>query len=163
MNSQQLKSPSLKVTKWLNYDDDITLENLQGNVIAIYAFQMLCPSCVENSIPQAKKVHAIFQQHNVTVLGLHTVFEHHEAMSEVALKAFIHEYQITFPIGIDLPSNNISDKPIPQTMDAYQMRGTPTLLLFDKQGLLRKHKLGHEDDLILGAELMNLIQQPIPK
>ena len=39
------------------------------------------------------------------------------------------------------------------------MGGTPTLLLIDKEGLLRKHKMGHEADLILGAELMSLISE----
>lgn len=44
-------------------------------------------------------------------------------------------------------------------MRKYQTQGTPTLLLFDHNGYLRKHKMGHEHDLVLGAELMTLIME----
>jgi hypothetical protein len=36
------------------------------------------------------------------------------------------------------------------------MQGTPTLLLFDRQGRLRRHYLGHVDDVRLAAEVMAL-------
>lgn len=159
MSENVVNAPPLTVQKWLNTDRSISLEDLKGQVVAIFAFQMLCPGCVENSIPQAKKVHAIFQQHGVEVLGLHTVFEHHDAMSEVSLRAFLHEYKITFPVAIDLPSKDRLADPIPHTMGSYDTRGTPTLLLIDRKGQLRKHKMGHEEDLILGAELMSLINE----
>ena len=42
------------------------------------------------------------------------------------------------------------------TMAAYEMRGTPTLLLFDRQGRLRRHYLGQVDDIRLSAEIMGL-------
>jgi len=159
MTKELIKAPPLSVQKWLNTDQDITLEGLKGQVVAIFAFQMLCPGCVENSIPQAKKVHAMFEKHDVQVLGLHTVFEHHEAMTEVSLNAFLHEYRISFPVAIDKPSNDIDNDPIPHTMREYQTGGTPTLLLIDRAGNLRKHKMGHEDDLVLGAELMSLLKE----
>lgn len=159
MIQEPIKAPPLSVQKWLNTDHDITLDSLKGQVVAIYAFQMLCPGCVENSIPQAKKVHAMFENHDVQVLGLHTVFEHHSAMEEVSLNAFLHEYRVAFPVAIDKPSNDIEAGPIPHTMRNYQTGGTPTLLLIDRAGNLRKHKMGHEDDLVLGAELMSLLDE----
>ena len=158
MQNTSTPAPELIVEKWLNTNDDISLESLKGNVVVIYAFQMLCPGCVESSIPQARKVNAIFKEMGVKVLGLHTVFEHHSAMTEVSLKAFLYEYKIDFPVGIDMPSNT-ANIPIPETMSLYGLRGTPTLLLIDKTGNLRKHKMGHEDDLILGAELMSLVDE----
>ena len=158
MQNTSTPAPELIIEKWLNTNDDISLKSLKGNVIVVYAFQMLCPGCVENSNPQARKVDAVFKEMGVKVLGLHTVFEHHEAMSEVSLKAFLHEYKISFPVGIDMPSNT-HNMPIPQTMSLYGMAGTPTLLLIDRKGMLRKHKMGHEDDLILGAELMSLVDE----
>ena len=157
VKQEYTKAPELIVQKWLNSDTDLSLESLKGKVVAIFAFQMLCPGCVENSIPQAKKVHALFKNHGVEVLGLHTVFEHHDAMTEVSLKAFLHEYRIEFPVAIDMPSTE-SNNPLPQTMSLYGMGGTPTLLLIDRQGYLRKHKMGHEQDLIVGAEIMSLVE-----
>ncbi|MFB3046457.1 MAG: hypothetical protein ACE10A_09165 [Acidiferrobacterales bacterium] len=34
-------------------------------------------------------------------MGLHTVFEHHDAMQPHALQAFLHEYRVNFPLGVD--------------------------------------------------------------
>ena len=90
------------------------------------------------------------------MIGLHTVFEHHGAQgSREALSAFLHEYKIAFPVGIDVPSDRGG---LPRTMARYGMRGTPTLILVDRRGRLRKQKFGWEDDLILGAEIMSLVR-----
>ena len=151
-------APELLVQKWLNADEPLSLEKLRGKVVAIFAFQMLCPACIERSIPQAKRVHQIFSSKDVAVIGLHTVFEHHQAMQEESLKAFLHEYRVNFPVAIDLPSEDEND-PIPQTMRTYRTQGTPTLLLFDRNGCLRQHKFGHEQDLVLGAEIMALLRE----
>jgi len=150
-------APELQVATWLNTDSALSLEVLKGKVIAIFAFQLLCPGCVQHSIPQASRVHALFKREDVAVIGLHTVFEHHDAMGEATLKAFMHENRMEFPVAIDKPSDDAT--PFPQTMQTYQMQGTPTLLLIDRNGYLRKHKFGHEQDLMLGAELATLITE----
>jgi hypothetical protein len=49
--------------------------------------------------------------------------------------------------------------PIPHTMERYKMRGTPSLVLIDKQGLVRKHTFGPVDDLRIGAEIGALTQE----
>lgn len=149
-------APEFEIMTWLNTDMPVPLTKCRGKVVMAVAFQMLCPGCVEVSIPQAKQVHAAFSPDDVQVIGLHTVFEHHEAMQETSLRAFLHEYRIHFPVGIDTPSEG---NPIPRTMQRYQMQGTPTLLLIDRQGRLRKQQFGHTPDLLLGAELMALIKE----
>ena len=149
-------APELQTTDWLNTDAPVSLEALRGRVVLIEAFQMLCPGCVSHGLPQAMRVNRVFNRDEVAVIGLHTVFEHHEAQgTRVALEAFLHEYKIDFPVGIDAPSGNGE---LPKTMARYGMRGTPTLILVDRQGRLRKHKFGLEDDLVLGAEIMSLVR-----
>ena len=149
-------APELQTSEWLNTDETVSLRALRGNVVLIEAFQMLCPGCVSHSLPQAARVHRVFSRDEVAVVGLHTVFEHHDAQgSRVALAAFLHEYQIAFPVGIDAPSERGG---LPKTMARYGMQGTPTLILVDKRGRLRKQKFGWEDDLVLGAEIMSLIR-----
>ena len=96
----------------------------------------------------------------LAVLGLHSVFEHHDAMNERALAAFIHEYRIEFPVGIDRPGDS---GPIPRTMARYRMRGTPTLLLFDRQGVLRHSLFGHVPDLQVGLLVGQLLAEPAPE
>jgi peroxiredoxin len=148
------KPPELQVEAWLNTNKPLTLEKLKGRVVVLVAFQMLCPGCVSHALPQAKKIAERFSPNEVAVIGLHTVFEHQAVMTIEALKAFNHEYRWPFPIAVDKPG--IGPHGLPLTMDVYEMRGTPTLLLFDRQGRLRRHYLGQVDDIRIAAEIMSL-------
>ncbi|HEX8609892.1 MAG TPA: TlpA disulfide reductase family protein [Telluria sp.] len=153
-------APEFQVSAWLNAPGPVSLAGLRGKVVAVYAFQMLCPGCVSHGIPQAKQIQATFTRGDVEVLGLHTVFEHHAAMGRIALEAFIHEYRIDFPVGIDQPSET---GPVPLTMDRYQLRGTPTLLLFDRHGVLRHTLLGAVHDMRAGALIARLVAETGPQ
>jgi hypothetical protein len=147
-------APDWRIAHWLNVSAPLSVEALRGKVILAVAFQMLCPGCVSHGLPQAQRARAIFDQRDLAVVGLHTVFEHHEAQgSPQALSAFLHEYRIDFPVGIDARS----DDGVPQTMRAYQMRGTPTTILIDRMGKLRMQTFGHLDDMRLGAAVQALI------
>lgn len=149
-------APELDVTQWFNTATPLTLAGLRGKVVLLHAFQMLCPACVKLGIPQAQQVHEQFARQDLVVIGLHTVFEHHDAMQPVSLAAFIHEYRLSFPIGVDRPDGQ---RGIPMTMRAYDMRGTPTLILLDRQGRMRQHSFGHVPDLALGAAIGMLVAE----
>lgn len=150
-----LPAPAWHTTDWLNTAQPLTLEQLRGQVVLVHAFQMLCPGCVARGIPQAQRVAEAFSGAPLVVVGLHTVFEHHAAMQLASLKAFLHEYRVRFPVGVDAPDPR--GGPLPLTMQAYAMRGTPTTLLIDAQGRLRQQVFGAHDDLRLGAELQTLL------
>ncbi|MEH6631205.1 MAG: redoxin domain-containing protein [Halopseudomonas aestusnigri] len=152
------KAPELQVEQWMNSKADISLENCLGKVVLIEAFQMLCPGCVEHGLPQAQKAYQLFSPDDLVVLGLHTVFEHHAAMGPESLKAFLHEYRISFPVGIDTPADKGQ---VPKTMASYQLQGTPSLILIDRRGYLRRQKFGVISDLQLGAEIMALIKEEV--
>ncbi len=149
-------APELMTSHWLNTEQPLTLRDLRGKVVAIEAFQMLCPGCVSHGLPQARRIADTFSPDDVAVIGLHCVFEHHDVQGRrEALEAFLHEYRIGFPIAMDAPSG----RDVPKTMAAYELRGTPTLLLIDRKGRLRKKAFGSVDDLALGAEIMGLLQE----
>ena len=152
-------APELEVSTWFNVESSVSLAGLRGRVVAIEAFQMLCPGCVSNGLPQAQRIQATFGD-DVAMLGLHTVFEHHDAMTPVSLEAFLHEYRITFPVGVDA-----HDRPggTPITMARYQLRGTPSLILIDRVGRIRLNAFGHVDDLTVGATLARLIDETPPQ
>ncbi len=156
MNIKPGSPPMLQVSSWLNSDRNISLDDLRGRVVVLHAFQMLCPSCVSNGIPQASAIHNTFPRNEVVVLGLHTVFEHHNAMGKEALEAFVHEYKIEFPIGIDQAA---PDGRIPLTMQAYRLQGTPSIVIFDRTGQIRLQHFGRIDDLQLGAIIGQLIAE----
>jgi hypothetical protein len=147
-------APEWRTTRWFNSSAPLSLAALRGKVVFVTAFQMLCPSCVSHGLPQALRVREAFGPEDLAVIGLHTVFEHHDAMTPTSLEAFLHEYRIGFPVGVD-ESDALGG--IPHTMRAYAMRGTPSTLLIDREGQLRTHAFGHFPDLRLGAEIAALI------
>ena len=107
-------------------------------------------------MPQACAIHELYQQQDVQVIGLHTVFEHHDVMTQDALTAFIHEYRIPFPVAIDRPSDRGS---IPHTMAIYQMQGTPTLLILDRNGYVRLNHFGRMSDMQVGSIIGCLLEE----
>ncbi|WP_442754313.1 peroxiredoxin family protein [Methylocystis sp. JAN1] len=149
-------APELSVSRWFNAPAPIALESLRGRVVMLHAFQMLCPGCVAHGTPQAQRAHKLFRDTDLAVIGLHTVFEHHAAMTPVSLEAFIHEYRLTFPIGVDQASD---DSAAPVTMRRYEMRGTPTCILVGRDGTIRHHGFGQEDDMMIGAVIGTLLAE----
>lgn len=146
--------PEWQVATWFNSEAAPTLAGLRGRVVVIEAFQMLCPGCVSHGLPQAQRVRAAFAPERVAVIGLHSVFEHHAAMTPVALAAFLHEYRIDFPVAVDAHDG---DDPRPATFRAWHLAGTPSLLVLDAEGRLRLRAFGQVDDLRLGALLGGLL------
>ena len=143
-------APPLTVSQWFNTANPLSLEALRGRVVLLHAFQMLCPGCTAHGTPQAERAHRMFGAMGLQVIGLHTVFEHHAAMTPISLAAYIHEYKLTFPIGVDQPGVG---SPLPLTMQRYAMRGTPTAILIGRDGVIRHHGFGQEDDLAMGARI----------
>ena len=149
-------APELAITRWFNTADNPTLADLRGEVVVIEAFQMLCPGCVSHGLPQAKRIQHVFGD-AIALLGLHSVFEHHDAMPPVSLEAFLYEYRITFPVGVDSHDAGVA---LPITMGRFQLRGTPSLVVIDRAGRIRLNRFGQIDDLIVGATLARLIDEP---
>jgi hypothetical protein len=151
-------APAWQTREWFNAPRGVQLDDLCGRVVVLHAFQMLCPGCVRHGLPQAQRVQAAFAPEEVAVVGLHTVFEHHAAMTPTALAAFLHEWRIRFPVGVDAPSGDAGD-PLPHTMRRYALQGTPSLLLIDRAGYLRLHAFGAADDLLVGAAIATLLTE----
>ena len=159
MQSKYPAAPELAITRWFNTPSNPTLADLRGEVVIIEAFQMLCPGCVSHGLPQAQRIHQLFGD-DVTVLGVHCVFEHHDAMTPVSLEAFLFEYRIRFPVGVDAHEPGIT---MPITMGRYRLRGTPSLVVVDRAGRIRLNAFGQIDDLAVGAILARLIDEPRPE
>ncbi|MCW0199702.1 redoxin domain-containing protein [Sphingopyxis sp.] len=148
-------APEWAVTQWFN-SAPLSPDSLRGRIIVLGAFQMLCPGCVAHGLPQLQRVEQTFSREEVAVVGLHTVFEHHAAMTPVALEAFLHEYRIGFPVGVDTHTDPAGP---PVTMQRYKLRGTPSLILIDRLGQVRHDAFGQEPDLALGARIAMLLAE----
>lgn len=151
--SPALAAPEWDVSEWIGAPSP--LGSLRGKVVLVEAFQMLCAGCVNYGIPQAQRVARMFP--NVAVVGLHTVFEHREVTGPEALKVFLHEFGVRFPVGVDRHEDG---QTIPVTMRTYGLEGTPSTLLFDKRGSLVFSHLGKVDDLALGVMIGQLLAAP---
>lgn len=150
-------APELSVSQWFNSDEPISLKKLRGKVVLIEAFQMLCPGCVSHGLPQAQQIATLFPKDKVVILGLHTVFEHHAAMTPKSLEAFIYEYRLMFPIGVD----EAGAGHMPKTMEAFKLRGTPSLVIVDQNGFIRANHFGAVHDMQIGAEIATLLSNGI--
>ncbi len=158
-SEKRVAAPELITDRWFNSKSSVTLAGLRGRPVLLHTFQMLCPGCVSHAIPQAQKIATMLRDTDLAVIGLHTVFEHHAAMTPVSLEAFIHEYRIAFPVGVDKAGTS---GPIPQTMAVYRFRGTPSTVLIDRHGFIRHHGFGQEDDIALGLRIGMLLAEDAP-
>jgi peroxiredoxin len=157
LSPASLENPMLReidASEWLNTPEPLTLSSLRGRVVVVTAFQMLCRGCATVSLPQASRLHQTFPRADLVVIGLHSVFEHHSAMTPEALRAFVHEYQLNFPIAIDRPEARSA---VPATMQAWALKGTPSLMVLGRDGALAVRHFGHLDDLRLGCLLGELM------
>ena len=145
--------PEFTTHRWFNTETPLTLGSLKGKVIVLSAFQMHCPGSLKHGLPQAARMAQAFNADEVAVIGLNTAFEDHDKQAAGALDVFIRDNGFTFPIAKDKPNG----AGLPKTMDAYEIQGTPTTLVFDRQGRLRRHYLGQVDDIRLAAEVMALV------
>ena len=151
------QAPELQVTSWLNSKTALSLESLRGKVVILHCFQMLCPGCVQHGLPQAGAIHELFDPEEVQVIGLHSVFEHHSVMNEAALRAFVAEYRLKFPIAIDKSAERGA---IPLTMRSYKLQGTPSVVVIDQSGVVRMMHFGQISDLRLGNIIGRIIAEP---
>jgi peroxiredoxin len=150
-------APEIQAQAWLNTPRELTLTGLRGQVVLLHAFQMLCPGCVLHGTPQAQTVQRTFADRGLQVIGLHSVFEHHPVMGRAALEVFVHEFRLEFPVAIDRPGAD--GDPIPLTMRAYGLRGTPSAVLIDRAGRVRLSHFGQMHDMLLGAHIGALLAE----
>ncbi len=153
-------SYEIDASEWLDTTQPLQLNALRGRVVVVTVFQMLCPGCVRHSLPQAQSLNGLFSRQDLAVIGLHSVFEHHHVMTPAALRVFASEYRLTFPIAIDRPAPAGG---LPSTMARWGLGGTPTLMVFDRDGELALRHLGHLDDLRLGTFIGQLIARGRPE
>lgn len=151
-----MKAKDMNIEKWLNTTENFKLDLQDGSIKFIHFFQMLCPGCVYYGIPQTTEVFNKYQSEKFKVMAVHSVFENHEVMSEAALKVFIHEWRLPFPVGID---KRLDGEWMPETMKTYQMQGTPTTVVIDGKGEVRLAHFGHFEQDQLEAFLNRLIEE----
>ncbi len=146
-----MKAKELIIEKWVNSEEGFKFSVKSNQIKVIHVFQMLCPGCVYRGIPQAVELYQKFNSEDVSIVGLHSVFENHYAMQPNSLDVFIKEWRLPFPVAID---KRLEDNWIPETMKSYHLQGTPSLIVIDHLGDLKLCRFGHVDQ----DQIENFIQ-----
>jgi len=149
------RPPEITASRWLNSDGKRSLKDEKGKVVVLAAWQLQCPGSLKAGLPQATRLRNAFDEKEVTVFGLHMPFEKFSEQTQEEVEKFLAATGITIPIALDKPNG----EGMPQTMKDYELQGTPAILIFDRQGRLRRHYLGAVDDLRIGAEVMGLLME----
>ena len=147
--------PEITASRWLNSEKKITLKSLRGKVVVIAVCQIACPGSVKYGLPQATRLRRAFSDKEVAVLGLHMAFEKFDEQTPELVQKFLADSGIDIPVAYDKPNG----EEMPVTMTAYELQGTPAMLIFDRLGRLRRHYLGAVDDLRVGAEVMGMLME----
>ncbi|MBA2125546.1 hypothetical protein DLM45_04815 [Hyphomicrobium methylovorum] len=147
------RPPEIIASRWLNSDSKRTLKEEKGKVVFVTVCQLECPGSQKYGLPQAMRLRRAFAEDEVAVFGLHMAFEKFAEQTPEKIEAYLQENGITIPVALD----KADGEKLPETMKAYELQGTPAILLFDRQGRLRRHYLGAVDDLRIGAEVMALL------
>lgn len=155
--NEAVLAPELAVSEWFNTSTPLNLAALRGRPVFLHAFQLLCPGCVAQAIPQVQRIERVFAESDLQIIGIHTVFEHHAAMSPVTLRAFLQEYRLRSPVAVDLAEEG-SDVPV--TMRRFGLQGTPSSVLIGRDGTILHHVFGVEDDLAVGARIAMALSGP---
>lgn len=155
---QPSPAPEWEVSAWLN-DDPGSLRDHRGQVVVIGFVQLSCPASREFAIPLLQRWRALYGDRGdiVTVL-IHSVFEGPDFQSPERLREFIRENGIVLPVGVD--AYHDEDEPIPVTMRRFEARGTPHLVIVDRDGLLRFTHFGVFAPRPIEGFIERLLQEP---
>lgn len=142
--------PEWRIERWLNRT--VEWSGMRGSPAMILFFHMRCEGCVKLALPQAEQMYREYAGRGIQIAGVHSAFEGGAAEG---LDEFIQTGGYTLPVGVDAAGESWK----PRTMEAWDVEGTPTIVLVDKRGQLRLKKLGHLDDARLRAALDGLLAE----
>ena len=130
------KAPLLSISAWVQ-GTEINFDQLSGQVVLVEVFQVNCPGCFLDALPQAIDLHRKYSEQGLSVLGVATAFEdfdknnlenltrlaeHGEVIGETLrilsqqgkLNAGCLPYRIPFPLAMDRLTQRrgkVSDRP----------------------------------------------------
>jgi hypothetical protein len=137
------KAPNLKVSKWVQ-GLPTNIDKEKDNVILVEVFQVNCPGCFLNGIPEAIEMYNKYHKNGLTVFGVATAFEDFDKNTLENLELLLTTgetigdtlnalgqsrqlngtkllYKIPFPVAIDSlkkASENLSQEKIMEVIDA---------------------------------------------
>ena len=116
------------------------------------------PGVLNHPLPQAMRVQRMYSNEDLVVVGLHTVFKHHDVTAADAWRRSWLNSAIRSRSAST--ATTIWQIESPTTMHAYALQGTPSTVLIDRAGRIRSSSLGAIDDLTLGTTMTTSAPNP---
>lgn len=149
-------APELIVSEWLQGPEK-SIEGLRGkNPVYLHFFQVNCPGCFSTSLPFADKLHRLYGEKGLEVIGVASRFEQFEENSKKNFQDFLRYGKLTplvkdklilrgdslldsdgtYKIKIKHPVawDKGKDGAFSQTWYEYGCMGTPYEVLINKEG-----------------------------
>ena len=129
--------PKIDATSWLNTNDDLSWDKLNGKVVVLDFWGTWCGPCVKK-LPDVKKLAEKYAERDLVVIGIHS------AQGGDTCREFVEQNKISYPIAID------SGK----TAEAFAVSSWPSVFVIDKTG---KVIAGYTSDLPSDQMIENLL------
>lgn len=126
---------------------EFSLEDLRGQVVVINFWASWCAPCREEA-PILERAWRAYKERGVTFIGV----DYMDA--EPWARAFIEEFDITYPNGPDLDS---------KIAHAYRIRGVPETFIVDREGDIAHLQIGPIDEATLVEVLDSLLEADGPQ
>ncbi len=151
-------APEISAENWLN-SEALSLAGLKGKAVAIDFWAPWCPPC-RAVMPTIVKKYEELKDKGLVVIGFTKLYGRYsddkENLGQVPpekekelVGQFVERFKLTYPIAI-------ADKGT--AFEAYAVTGIPTMVLIDKEGIVRDIRVGSGDEEKLAEELEKLVQ-----
>lgn len=140
--SARVNRPAADFTLPLFDGGELTLSSLKGQPVVINFWASWCPPCREEA-PVLERVWRLYEERGVTFIGVDIQDTEEDA------RAFIREFDITYPNGRDLKGRITID---------YGVGGIPVTFFIDREGLIASRWVGSLNEDLLVARIVELLK-----
>ena len=127
----------------------LRLQDLRGRVVLLHFWTFACSNC-HHMLPRYSAWARELGPRGLSVVGAHTP-ELPEEFDEVKLARFVRESAIAWPVLVDSGY---------ALWDRYGVHAWPTMVVIDRQGVVRGTFVGDDQAAPLEALLQKLLAQP---
>jgi peroxiredoxin len=108
------------------------LSDYRGKKVILNFWATWCPPC-KAEIPDMEKFYSNYKEKNIAILGVNLTKAEQD---QSAVKSFVKEYGVTYPIPLDKESS---------VAEMYQVSAIPTSYIIDPQGIIIQKIVGPMD------------------
>lgn len=126
----------------------VSLDALRGQVVLVNFWASWCLPC-RVEMPGFERVYRARSDEGFVILGIAT-----DTHAEAAIRAFVAEHDITYPILLAAP----------QVVQAYGgVNAIPESFLIDREGRIRHRIVGYFAEPVLRSAVSRLLEDPAPE